>query len=132
MKPLPKYLYANGKTDEGKDLGAGCIISTQKPLIVGRIILYDDQYTMTSQIKARPPLAFAQIPGYSIAILYNGTLGIENEGGITTQNDLMVAEAVLNTMAAWYLKYKISEHKARFRRYEVKSLTLKNNENARS
>jgi hypothetical protein len=118
MIKLPRYLYANGKTEEGKDLGAGIIISTTEPLIYGRIILYDNYYAMSEQLNSKPPLAYAALPGYCIAIIFGGILGEGSRIKISSEDDIKTIEAILNAMAAWYLKNKVIAHKGRFRRYE--------------
>jgi hypothetical protein len=116
---LPNYLYANGKDDEaGIDLGAGCIISTRTPLVIGRIILYDNFYAMSKALQDRPPLAYAAIPGYSIALIFGGILG-QDRLRITSPDDLKTIEAILNAMAAHYHKDKVLKHFNRYKRYLI-------------
>lgn len=112
MKDIP-YLYANA---EG--LGAGVILSTRTPLVIGRIILYDNYYSMSKALQDRPPLAYAAIPGYSIALIFGGILGQEKLR-ITSPDDIKTIEAILNAQAAWYMKHKLEPHKSRYKRYLI-------------
>jgi hypothetical protein len=114
LNPLPNHIYANGE-----DLGAGLVISTRNPLVYSRVVLYDDFYAMSKALKDKPPLAYVAIPGYSIALIFGGILGMEGKVRLTSQDDIKVIEAVLNAQGAWYHKNKIERHKSRFRRYEI-------------
>lgn len=113
MNQLPKYLYANGD-----GVGAGVIIHTEQPLIVGRVILYDDYWQMSEILKTKPPLAFSALPGFSIAIIFGGILG-ENRLRLTGPDDLNLVQAIINTMAAVYYRDRVEKHKARFKRYLI-------------
>lgn len=116
---LPRYIYANGEDKElDINLGAGLILSTSPPLVIGRIILYDNFYSMSKALQDRPPLAYAAIPGYSIALIFGGILG-QDRLRITSPDDLKTIEAILNAQAAWYIKYKLEPHRSRFKRYII-------------
>jgi hypothetical protein len=116
---LANYIYANGKTADGTDLGAGIVIHTNNPLVFGRVILYDNFYAMSKALKDKPPLAYAALPGYSIAIIFGGVLGMDGRIRMTSEDDLRVIQAIINAMAGFYMQNKITPHLGRFKRYLI-------------
>lgn len=102
------------------ELGAGVLILNRPPFlpIAGKIVKYNDLFSMQTALANKPPIAYSVITGFSIAILYAGIIGKGNRliGGA---NALTEAQGIMDEFAQWYLLNRIAVALPRYRRYEI-------------
>ncbi len=106
MNPLslPKFLFCENRNELP---GAGIVLLTKEPFIIGKVWKYRSRDEMTSAIARIDTFGHAIVPGYNICIHFGGT--IYGEKITAALAERLKAGATMKEMAQFYLQEKIMD-----------------------
>lgn len=101
---LPPYLFCENRKEMP---GAGVVLATYEPYIIGRVVQYESFEIMAHTIANSELGAHAIVPGYNVCIQFAGTI----RGGVIPAKPKMMQAISLQmiAMAQFYLDVKIAE-----------------------
>jgi hypothetical protein len=114
LNKLPLIIQATAP----KELGAGLLLRTEHPLIIGKIIQFASYPDMIQQLNSGKFIVYSTIPGYSIAIVYAGIMGrgYKISGEPEAAREI---QTILDEFRNWYIENKIEAFHSQFKRYKL-------------
>lgn len=101
-------------------MGSGFVQHNKHPFYWGRIVKLkkDDSFAVINFVNQYKPLIFAEVPGYSILIVFHGNLyGYKvTVSGPGWEKELQI---IFDQMADWFLKEKIFGNPGYYKRYRT-------------
>lgn len=111
---LPKYVFIS---PVGEITGAGLILKTEPPYIIGKVFKFANQPLMIEGMKGK--IGWCQVFPYSISVAYYRRLdgAIIRIEGNDWESKL---KSEMEAMAEWYVKEKIGvKNKGQYKRYLI-------------
>lgn len=114
MKPLilPEYIFCY----RSGSLGAGMILLTTYPYIMGRIILYKSHDDMLRDCKTKKVDMYSIVPGYTIAIQFAGIF--PNNRLVVDIGMLANIQIILHQMAQLFLDERVFNKPGYYKKYK--------------
>lgn len=113
---LPRFVYIKPTKLNQEELGAGLILSTKEPYYFGKIIrLKDDNESI--RLINNNPLVWSNVLGYSIYIVFGGSL--PNVVRVNSTGNIDDLQETFDDMAQWYRQEFINVSPGSFKIFKI-------------
>lgn len=110
-----KFVFIS-PTPSTPEMGSGMIMCTEEPFYYGKVIRYKND-SESMHLVTNPPLAYSAVLGYSIYIVFEGSL--TNKVRVNDSNWQAHLKNIFENMAQWYMQEKIQPNLTAFKRFKL-------------